>query len=186
MKPKFFKTPSEFRKWLAKNHDKETEIWVGFFKKASGKIGINYDQALDEVLSYGWIDGIVKSFNEEAYMQRYTPRLAKSNWSKINREHVVRLTKEGRMMPSGLKVVESAKEDGRWQAAYDSPANSVVPEEFLSELKKNKKAEAFFKTLNKTNIYAICYRLQTAKKPETKQKRIKDIIEKLSKEEKFY
>ena len=114
MKPKFFKTPSEFREWLKKNHGKETEVWVGMFKKASGRVGINYDQALDEALCFGWIDGISKSLNEESYMQRFTPRRPKSNWSKINKGHVKRLTREGRMMPAGLKAIEEAKKNGRW------------------------------------------------------------------------
>lgn len=114
MKPKFFKTQSEFRGWLGKNHDKETEVWIGMYKKASGKAGINYDEALDEALCFGWIDGMAKGIDEESYMQRFTPRRPKSNWSKINKGHIERLTGEGRMMPSGIAAVEAAKKDGRW------------------------------------------------------------------------
>lgn len=115
MKPKYFKTQAEFRQWLEKNYDKESEVWVGLYKKASGKVGINYDQALDEVLCFGWIDGIVKKYDTDSYMQRFTPRRSKSNWSKINKGHVSRLIKEGRMMPSGLAAIETAKKDGRWE-----------------------------------------------------------------------
>ena len=186
MKPKFFKDSAEFRSWLEKNHSKESEIWVGFWKKASGKVGLNYDQALDEALCFGWIDGIAKSFDEESYLQRFTPRRPKSNWSKINTEHVGRLIKEGKMMPSGLAAVEAAKKDGRWEAAYDSLANIKIPDDFLKELSKNKKAEEFFKTLNKTNSYYIAYQLQNAKKEETRVNRMRRIIEKLERGEKFY
>ena len=115
MKPKFFKSPTEFREWLEKNHEKEDEVWVGMFKKASGKAGINYDQSLDEALCFGWIDGMTKGIDEDSYMQRFTPRRSKSNWSKINKGHVSRLLKEGKMMPSGLAAVEAAKKDGRWE-----------------------------------------------------------------------
>src|SRR3989344_2148997 len=120
MKPRFFKNPLEFREWLEKNHGKETEIWVGMYKrslpakagkKASGKIGINYDQALDEALCFGWIDGILKKYDEVSYSQRFTPRRHKSNWSRINKGHVERLIKEGKMMSSGFKAVEEAKKD---------------------------------------------------------------------------
>src|SRR3989344_6867960 len=111
MKPEFFKSPTEFRKWLEKNHEKEDEIWVGMFKKASGKVGINYDQALDEALCYGWIDGILKKYDEVSSIQRFTPRRHKSNWSRINKGHVERLIKEGKMMSSGFKAVEEAKKD---------------------------------------------------------------------------
>lgn len=186
MKPKFFKTPSEFRQWLEKNHNKETEIWVGMYKKASGRSGINYAAALDEALCFGWIDGIVKKYSQESYVQRFSPRRPRSNWSKINTEHIARLIKEGKMMPSGLVVVEVAKKDGRWEKAYESPANIKVPEDFFKELKKNKKTEEFFKTLNKANTYYVAYQLQNAMKQETRERRMKKMIEMLERGEKFY
>lgn len=115
MKPRFFKTPEDFRIWLEKNHNQETEIWVGFYKKSSGKGDMNYDQALDEALCFGWIDGLAKGYDEVSYLQRFTQRRIKSNWSKININHVKRLIKEGRMRESGIKAVEAAKKDGRWK-----------------------------------------------------------------------
>lgn len=186
MKPTFFKTQKDFREWLVKNHDKESEIWIGMWKKASGKTGVDYDQALEEALCFGWIDGIVNKYNEESYMQRFTPRRTKSIWSKINVGHIERLTKEGRMMPSGIAAVEAAKKDGRWDAAYASSKNAKATKEFLALLTQNKKALEFYKTLNKSNTYAIYWRIETAKKAETKEKRMKDIIEMLERGEKFY
>lgn len=186
MKPLFFITPAFFRSWLEKYHDTETEVWVGFYKKALGKKGMNYDEALDEALCFGWIDGLVNKYDEVSYAQRFTPRRSKSVWSKINTQHIERLTKEGRMTPSGQAAVEAAKKDGRWEAAYDSPKNIVMPDDFLQELEKNKKAKQYFTTLNKSNTYAIAYRLQTARKPETRRKRISDIVAMLQKGEKFH
>lgn len=127
MNPKFFKTQKEFREWLSENHDKESEIWVGFWKKASGKTGLNYEQALDEALCFGWIDGLVNKYNDESYMQRFTPRRSKSVWSKINVGNVERLTREGKMTEAGLKVVEEAKKDGRWESAYEPPSKMKIP-----------------------------------------------------------
>lgn len=186
MTPTFFVSPLEFHTWLEHNHDKESEIWVGFWKKASGKEGMSYAQAVDEALCFGWIDGLVNKYDELSYAQRFSPRRSKSVWSKINTQHIDRLTKEGRMMPSGLATVDAAKADGRWDRAYDSPVNAVVPKEFLAELKKNKKAETFFRTLNKSNLYSIVFALQNAKKEETKIRRIASIIQKLEREEKFH
>ncbi len=181
-----FKTPKDFEKWLAKNHNRSTGIWLNFFKKDSGVKSINYKEALDEALCYGWIDGQAKSYDEKSWLQKFTPRRKKSIWSKRNTENIERLTKAGKMKPAGLKEVEAAKADGRWQKAYDSPGNMKIPDDFLKLLNKNNKAKKFFDTLNKTNLYAIAWRLQTAKKPETKERRMKLIIEMLSKGEKFH
>jgi uncharacterized protein YdeI (YjbR/CyaY-like superfamily) len=183
---KFFKTQLAFRKWLEKSHDKKTELWIGFYKKASGKVGITPLEAIDEALCFGWIDGVRMAIDEISYANRYTPRTTKSNWSKINTENVNRLIEAGLMKPAGLKVIEEAKADGRWGRAYSSPKNAVVPEDFLKELKKNKKAAAFFKTLNKQNTFAITYRLENSKKPETRVRWIKKIIEMLAKGESFH
>lgn len=181
-----FESPSEFSVWLNKNHRTATSVWVRMYKKGSGKTSITYDQALDEALCYGWIDGIVKKYDDESYVQRFTPRRPKGNWSKRNTEHVARLIKEGRMQPTGLAEVEAAKKDGRWDAAYPSPANVKIPDDFLREIDKNKKAKAFFDSLNKTNIYAIAYRLHTAKKPETLERRKAVILKMLEDGKKFY
>ena len=181
-----FKTADAFGKWLAKNYNKVTAIWLRFFKKDSGKASITYKEAVDEALCYGWIDGQANKYDDESWIQRFTPRGARSIWSKKNTENIERLTALGKMKPSGLAEVEKAKADGRWAKAYDSPKEMQVPEDFIKALSKNKKAKAFYETLNKTNKYAIGWRIQTAKKPETKEKRIKTIIEMLSMGEKFH
>ncbi|WP_167612422.1 YdeI/OmpD-associated family protein [Maribellus sediminis] len=178
-----FKTAKAFETWLEKNHDNSSGLWLKIFKKGSGVKTINYAEALDVALCYGWIDGQKKSFDEQAWLQKFSPRTAKSIWSKVNTGHVERLIKEGKMRPAGLKAVEKAKEDGRWEKAYDPPSKMTIPDDFLEELSKNKKAEEFFKGLNKTNLFSIGFRTQTAKKQETREKRMKEIIEKLARGE---
>lgn len=180
-----FKTSQSFETWLEKHHAKSSGIWLKIFKKDSGEKTISYAEALDVALCYGWIDGQKNAYDEQAWLQKFCPRREKSIWSKINIGHVERLIKEDRMRPAGLKAIERAKADGRWDKAYDSPGKMTIPEDFLKELGKNKKAEEFFKGLNKTNLFSIGFRLQTAKKPETREKRMKDIIEKLAKGEKL-
>lgn len=181
-----FETPEQFSNWFANHHKDTPSIWLRMYKKNSGGTSINYDQALDEALCYGWIDGIVKKYDNESYLQRFTPRRPGGNWSKRNTEHVERLIRENRMKPSGLAEVDAAKKDGRWEAAYGSPANIKIPDDFLAELSKDKKAKEFFDSLSKANIYAIAYRLQTAKKPETIERRKKKILEMLKNSEKFH
>jgi uncharacterized protein YdeI (YjbR/CyaY-like superfamily) len=156
------------------------------FKKDSGKTTGTHDAAIDEALCFGWFDGQADKYDENSWLQKFTPRRPKSLWSKRNRERVARLIKKKRMQPAGLKEVEAAKKDGRWNQAYDSPKNMEVPADFLNELKKNKKAYEFFKTLNKANTFAIGWRLQTAKKPETREKRMKAILGMLQKGEKLH
>lgn len=185
MKVRHFKTQADFRRWLQKNGAKAKEIWVGYYKKGSGKVGITYAQALDEALCFGWIDGIAKSVDALSYTNRFTPRRPKGKWSKINTGHVKRLIKAGKMTAAGLAEVEKAKQDGRWKMAYDSPRNATLPKDFLVALKKNKKAAAFFPELNKTSRYFIAYRLQNAKKPETRARWIEKIIALLAAGKKF-
>jgi uncharacterized protein YdeI (YjbR/CyaY-like superfamily) len=181
-----FTTAKELTSWLAKHHAVSTGIWIRLFKIKSRVKTITYAEALDAALCYGWIDGQKKSYDAESWLQKFTPRKPKSIWSKRNREHIARLEKSGKMKAAGNKQVEAAKADGRWEQAYDSSSNMVVPPDFLLKLSKNKKAESFFKSLNKTNIYSIVWRLQTAKKPETREKRMKAILEMLKKGEKFH
>jgi len=181
-----FKTPNAFERWLAKNHDKVNGILLRFYKKDSEKESITYKEAVDEALCYGWIDGQANKFDDESWIQKFTPRGARSIWSKRNIDNIERLTTLKKMKPAGLDEVAKAKADGRWARAYDSPKEMQIPDDFMKALSKNKKAKAFFDTLNKTNKYAIGWRLQTAKKPETKEKRIKTIVEMLSKEQKFH
>ena len=180
-----FKTAKTFETWIVKNHDNSNGLWLKIFKKDSGKKTISYAEALDTALCYGWIDGQKQAYDEQAWLQKFCPRKAKSIWSKINTGHIERLIKECRMRPAGLKAVEKAKADGSWEKAYDSPGKMTIPEDFLKELSKNKKAEATFMGLNKTNLFSIGFRLRTAKKQETREKRMKEIIEMLAKGEKF-
>lgn len=180
-----FTDSDAYEVWLAEQHDLSSGIWMRLYKIKSGITSINYAQALDVALCYGWIDGQKKSYDDDSWLQRFTTRRPKSIWSKRNREHIARLTESGRMKPKGLAEVEAAKADGRWEQAYDSASNMVVPEDFLAELAKDKKAEAFFQTLNKANVYAIAWRLQTAKKAETRARRMNVILEKMKKGEKL-
>jgi uncharacterized protein YdeI (YjbR/CyaY-like superfamily) len=182
----FFELPGEWRDWLEANHKLTTGVWLRFYRKETGKTSLNHATALDEALCYGWIDGQAKKLDEQSYLQKFTPRRPRSIWSKRNIEHIERLIREGKMQPAGMKEVEEAKGDGRWSRAYDSPGTMSMPEDFMEELAKDKKALAFFSTLNKTNTYAIAWRLQTAKKPETREKRKKALLEMLSRGEKLH
>jgi len=181
-----FQSAMEWRTWLTKNAQNSKGIWLKIFKKDSTEKTITYAEALDEALCFGWIDGQKNSFDQQAWLQKFCPRSPKSIWSKVNIEHIERLTKLGKMEPAGLIAVEAAKADGRWDMAYDSSSKMSVPDDFIKELIKDKKAHEFFKTLNKANLYAITFRLQTAKKPETRQKRVKTILDMLSKGQKFH
>jgi uncharacterized protein YdeI (YjbR/CyaY-like superfamily) len=181
-----FTSTEELTSWLAKHHEESTGFWIRLFKKNSDVTSITYAEALDMALCYGWIDGQKKPYDTDSWLQKFTPRRPKSIWSKRNREHIERLEKSGKMKAAGIKQVEAAKADGRWEQAYDSSINTAVPADFLIKLAKNKKAETFFKTLNKANTYSIAWRLQTAKKPETRDKRMKAILEMLEKGEKFH
>jgi uncharacterized protein YdeI (YjbR/CyaY-like superfamily) len=152
-------------------------VWLRFFKKGSGVRSLTHAEALDEALCWGWIDGQARPYDKRSWLQRFTPRRPGSGWSKRNREHVARLERENRMKPSGREQVDAAKRDGRWGRAYDSPANAQVPSDFLQALRRHRVALAFFKSLNRANVYAICYRLQSARKPETRQRRFERLLQ---------
>jgi uncharacterized protein YdeI (YjbR/CyaY-like superfamily) len=179
-----FASASEFRSWLAQNHADHPGIWLKFTKKASGIPTVTYAEALDESLCLGWIDGQVKSIDATYYRQKFTRRGKRSIWSKINVGHVARLEEEGRMQPSGIAAVDAAKADGRWEAAYHSPGSAEMPEDFLAALSKEPNAQAFFETLNKSQRYSFFFRITTAKKPETRSKRIADFVAMLLRGEK--
>ncbi len=183
---KAFLTQQKWREWLEKNHSKADGIWLQIFKKDSGKKTVTHLEALDEALCFGWIDGQRNSHDDVSFLQKFTPRRARSIWSKRNRENVERLIEAGQMTPAGHAEIDRAKKDGRWDAAYDSPANMQVPVDFLKELKKNKKAFAFFETLNKTNKFAIAFRLHTVKRPETRERRKQKFLEMMAKGEKLF
>jgi uncharacterized protein YdeI (YjbR/CyaY-like superfamily) len=181
-----FAQPDDWRVWLHENHASSTGVWLRLAKKASALTSQSYAEALDVALCYGWIDGQKNSYDEDSWLQKFTPRGAKSVWSKINREKVAALIASGQMQPSGLRAVELAKQDGRWDAAYDSQSNATVPEDFQAALDASPQAKSFFATLNSVNRYAILFRIQTAKKAETRLKRIEQFIGMLERNEKLY
>lgn len=181
---KTFRTPKDFEKWLAKNYHKPEGIWLKFYKKASGIKSIVYADALDVALCYGWIDGQVRSYDAKSYLQRFTPRRKRSAWSRRNVQHIARLTKLGKMQPSGLAAVNEAKKSGLWDVAYHSQKTMTIPKEFLRELAKNKKAKEFYDTLTKSTLYTIYYRVTTPKREETRKAWTKKIISMLVKKQK--
>ena len=172
-----FKTAADWAAWLASHHQSATGVWLRFFKKDTGKQTFTFAEALDEALCWGWIDGQARPYDDQSWLQRYTPRRPRSPWSKRNRDNVARLARAGRMQPSGRAQVAAAKADGRWAAAYDSPANTQVPADFLRALRRHKGATAFFQTLSRANVFAIAYRLHTAVKPATRQRRLAQLVQ---------
>lgn len=180
-----FETSAAWRSWLNENHNKVDGVWLKLYKKNSNIGTVTYAEALNEALCYGWIDGQKKSYDTDSFLQKFTPRRARSMWSKRNIELVAQLTDQKLMMPSGIAQVEQAQKDGRWAAAYDKPSEMVVPNEFITELQKHPVAEKFFATLNKSNRYAIAWRLQTAKTEETRKRRQDKIIALLNSEQKL-
>ena len=181
-----FKTPRAFRTWLAKNHGRSEGILLRIYKQHSGVPCVTYAQALDQALCFGWIDGQKLPGDAQSWLQKFTPRRRGSGWSKKNTAHARRLIDAGEMTAAGLKEIDAARVDGRWTAAYDAFGSAEMPADFLAELARNKKADAFFRTLNKSNRYSIVYRLQTAKKPETRERRKQTIIAMLARGEKFH
>ena len=178
-----FETPCALSDWLKVNHAVESVLWVKIFKKNSGIKSVSWDQVVIECLCWGWIDGVKKSIDETAYLQRITPRKPRSNWSKRNTQHVERLINEGRMTEHGLVHVRAAKADGRWDSAYVASAIEV-PSDFIAVLESEPSVKAFFDTLNKSSRYAIAFGLTSAKKPETRAKRFSKYMNMLMNEEK--
>lgn len=174
----------EFRVWLSENHAGHGGLWLRYFKKASGQPTILHAEAVDEALCWGWIDGQARPHDEVSWLVKFTPRGPRSTWSQVNVARVERLMAEGRLQPAGL--VEAAKADGRWQQAYASSSTFEMPEDFLAALAKRPKARAFFESLNKANRYAIYHRLHTAKRPETRAKRLQDFLAMLQRGEKLH
>jgi uncharacterized protein YdeI (YjbR/CyaY-like superfamily) len=178
-----FASPKDLGQWLKLNHAKESELWVKIFKKHTGILSVTWDDVVVEMLCWGWIDGIKKSIDDQAYLQRVTPRKVRSNWSKRNREHVERLINEGRMEEPGLVHIRAAKADGRWENAYVA-SEMKVPTDFLAALEKNPKAKKFFETLTKSSYYVIAHGLTSAKKIETRKRRFTKFIDMLDRQEK--
>jgi uncharacterized protein YdeI (YjbR/CyaY-like superfamily) len=181
-----FESQQQWEDWLKNNYASVRGIWMKIAKKDTGIPSINYAEALEGALIYGWIDGQKDKFDEQYWLQKFTPRRSKSPWSKINREKAELLIAVGRMQPAGLREVELAQADGRWEAAYDSQRTMEIPEDFQIELDKNPAAQEFFHSLNKANRYSFLYRIQTAKKPETRAARIAQLMDMLIKKQKFH
>jgi uncharacterized protein YdeI (YjbR/CyaY-like superfamily) len=181
-----FADAAAFRKWLEAQHAKAPGLWIKFAKKGSGVASITHAEAVDAALRWGWIDGQGKSHDAQYWLTKFTPRRARSVWSKINRERALALIASGEMQPAGLAEVERAKTDGRWDAAYDSPKNAAVPEDLARALAQKPRAAKFFATLDSANRYAILWRLQTAKRPQTRAKRITDFVAMLARGEKLH
>lgn len=183
---KSFASPLLWRRWLDANHAQSHGLWLRLYKKGSGRKTVTYAEALDEALCYGWIDGQKNGGDETSWLQKFTPRRSRSLWSKKNCDHAMRLIKVKRMTASGQREVDAAKKDGRWDKAYDAASTMEIPADFLRQLKKDKKALAFFESLNRANVFAIVWRLQTAKKPETRLKRLSLILEMMRDGKKFH
>ena len=181
-----FETPAEWAEWLGRRHAEERGVWLRFARKASKLASINYAEALDVALCYGWIDGQSKRLDEESWLQKFTPRGKRSVWSKKNRENVERLIASGRMQPAGLAAIEAAKRDGRWDRAYDSPATAEVPTDLQAALDARPAAKAFFETLTGQNRFAILNRIQTAVRPDTRARRIEQFVAMLDRRETIY
>jgi uncharacterized protein YdeI (YjbR/CyaY-like superfamily) len=181
-----FESPKDLAGWLAEHQADSRELWVRIYKANSRQRSVTWADCVVEAIRFGWIDGLKRSGDERSYLQRLTPRRAGSSWSTKNREHADRLIAEGRMTPAGLAHVEAARADGRWDAAYEGSATMVIPQDFLDALASLPEAEAFFRTLDRKNLYPIYYRLQTAKRPETRARRMQQILEQLSRGERFH
>lgn len=174
--PQSFASPDLLTAWLAEHHAGATELWVRIFKKGSGRPSVSWEDCVVVAIAWGWIDGQRRSLDAESFLQRLTPRRAGSNWSKRNCDHAERLIAEGKMQPAGLAHVTAARADGRWERAYAGSADMVLPEDFLQALKKQPKAEAFFGTLSRAEIFAIYHRVQTAVRADTRARRIASAI----------
>jgi uncharacterized protein YdeI (YjbR/CyaY-like superfamily) len=178
-KIKSFRTEAAFAAWMKANHARETEIWLKIPKKSSGLPTVTLPQALDVVLCWGWIDGIRKSFDEQSFLQRYTPRRARSIWSQINRDHVARLIAAGRMTPHGQRQVDAAKGDGRWDAAYApirSASRATIPADLLAAIEANPRARKTFRTLGRQNLFALTFRTNNMKTPAGRAKKIAALV----------
>ena len=183
---KSFTTAAAFEKWMAKHHASEPEIWLKIHRKSSGLPTVDYAGALDVALCWGWIDGIRKSYDEQSFLQRFTPRTAKSIWSQVNREHVARLIGAGRMTPHGQRRIDAAKADGRWEAAY-APVRQASPESIPDDLRAaidaNARARKTFSTLTKQNLFALTFRTNSMKTPAGRARKIATLVAMLARGE---
>jgi uncharacterized protein YdeI (YjbR/CyaY-like superfamily) len=185
-KIKSFRNQAAFAAWLARNHARETEIWLKVYKKNSGVPSVTCPEALDVALCWGWIDGIRKGLDELSFLQRYTPRQAKSMWSQVNRDHVARLTKAGLMTPHGQAPVDAARADGRWDAAYPpirSASKETIPADLRAAIEANPRARERFHTLGKMNLFALAFRTNNMKTATGRARKIATLVEMLARGE---
>jgi uncharacterized protein YdeI (YjbR/CyaY-like superfamily) len=183
---RLFTDPGELEAWLEENHDSSAGVWLKIAKKGSGERSVTYGEALELALSFGWIDSQKRGFDEAFFLQRFTPRRPRGRWSKINREKAEALIAAKRMRPAGMAEVEAAKADGRWEAAYAGQGTAEVPGDLQRELDANPAAREFFEDLDGANRYAIVYRLDEAKEPETRERRLRKFIAMLERGEKIH
>ena len=186
---KAFRTEAAFSAWLQKHHASAAEVWLRVYKKDSGVPSITIAQALDVVLCWGWIDGIRKAYDDQSYLQRYTPRRPKSVWSQINRDHVARLTAAGRMTPHGQRQVDAARADGRWDAAYApmrSASTETVPDDLRAAIEASPRARKVFRTLGRQNLFALAFRTNGMKTPAGRAKKIAALVEMLERGETIF
>jgi uncharacterized protein YdeI (YjbR/CyaY-like superfamily) len=181
--PKLFKSAKAFETWLKKHHAASDGIWMKIAKRGADEPSVSYPEAVEIALCWGWIDGQKKSLDDQHYLQRFTPRRARSIWSKINVDKVAALIEAGRMQAPGYAQIEAAKADGRWAQAYDGARTSAVPEDLLAALEAEPRAKAFFATINAANRYAVLWRIQTAAKAETRARRIAQLVQMLARGE---
>ncbi len=181
--PRLFKSAKAFEAWLKTHHASCDGLWLKIAKRGAAEPSVTYAEAVEIALCWGWIDGQKKGLDDQHFLQRFTPRRARSIWSKINVDKVAGLIEAGRMQAPGHRQIEAAKADGRWARAYDGARTSAVPDDFLAALEAEPRAKAFFATLNASNRYAILWRIQTAVKAETRSRRIAQLVEKLERGE---
>jgi uncharacterized protein YdeI (YjbR/CyaY-like superfamily) len=183
---RLFRSKDDWAKWLDERGGKSLGIWLRLAKKGSGLKSVSYKEALDVALCYGWIDGQKQAENEQTWLQRFVPRSTGSVWSKINRERALALIASGEMKPAGLTAIERARENGRWDTAYDSPSKATVPPDFEAALDASPRAKAFFGTLESRNRYAVLWRIQTVKNAETRARKIRQFVEMLERGERIH
>lgn len=181
-----FRTAAAFEQWLSKHHASETELWLRIYKKATGKATVTYAQALDAALCWGWIDGIIKTYDDESYLQRFTPRKAKSIWSQVNRDHVARLVAAGRMTEHGQRHIDAARQDGRWDAAYgpiSRATQETLPDDLRAAIEASPKARAMLPTLGRMNLFSLAFRTNAMKTPAGRARKIAALVAMLEKGE---
>jgi uncharacterized protein YdeI (YjbR/CyaY-like superfamily) len=181
-----FPNQADFETWLRAHHDTATELYLRIYKNGTGLPTVTYAEALDVALCWGWIDGLKKSYDENSFLQRFSPRKGKSIWSQINRHHVDRLTASGRMTPHGQRHIDAAKADGRWEAAYAAQSEMTVPDDLLAAIEAEPKALEMFQTLNRQNLFALAFRIRNIKTDAARAKRIAGFVEMLARGETIY